>query len=378
MAVSGRKAEDFSSSVLFGSDDEIVLHCAPCGKQGSRMQAYGYCVDCSEHLCETCYQVHTKPTPCKNHVLLDKSKMPKRQSLLGSPGDISTNCSKHNEKIIEYNCKDHDTLACNVCVAMEHRNCKIDYIPDVSKDYRTSTEYTSIKKSVNALQVDIDKAKFANSTRQQEIEDNRNNVKKDIKQYRKCVDKILEKWEEDALKEADIIFDGFLATCKTVEEQCNKILEDLHRLLDVFKRVDEQEQLLYICVMKHAGQISEQRQKFSELDTDYFHPGLFVFQPNTQLQTLVQSSSKFGNLTKRKRAEQILAKQKEVKEIERRLRVVSEKERHGGFGKFFLQSLMPFSYASPKGRTILFLKLKALKGELCQLTEAESQGPDLN
>lgn len=378
MAVSGRKPEDFSPSMLLGSDVELEHYCVPCDEQGSRIEAYGYCVDCSEHLCETCYRLHTKPAPCRNHVLLDKSRMPKWQSLLGCSGDIPTHCSKHKEKIIEYNCKDHDTLDCNVCVAMEHRSCKVDYIPDVSKGYSTSTEYQSRQESMNALQASIDEVKFANSCHQQEIEDNRNKVKQDIKQYRKNVDEILNKWEEKTLKEADSIFDGFFATSKTVEEQCDKLLEDLYRLQDMFKSVDKQEHLLYVCVKKYTTQISEQQQKFAELDTDYFHPELFVFQPNTQLQTIVQSDLIFGKLTKRSRAEQILAKRKEVKETERELNVCLEKESQRGFGTLVLHTLLPTSNLNRLHMHTLLATLKTIKTELRRLEEAEQQGQSLN
>ncbi|XP_053376780.1 E3 ubiquitin-protein ligase TRIM33-like [Mercenaria mercenaria] len=65
MEVSGRRS---------GNDDNISqgLVCHPCQEDGVTQQARGYCINCKEYLCETCYKYHRRPKPYKDHVLVDE------------------------------------------------------------------------------------------------------------------------------------------------------------------------------------------------------------------------------------------------------------------------------------------------------------------
>ena len=46
------------------------LICKPCEEDGEEEKANSWCLDCSEALCERCEKYHTKPKPCRHHVIV--------------------------------------------------------------------------------------------------------------------------------------------------------------------------------------------------------------------------------------------------------------------------------------------------------------------
>lgn len=53
-----------------------VPFCDLCKTAGDDIEAEGYCTDCDERLCGTCYKSHSRSKASKHHVLLDKDNMP--------------------------------------------------------------------------------------------------------------------------------------------------------------------------------------------------------------------------------------------------------------------------------------------------------------
>ncbi|XP_053388029.1 uncharacterized protein LOC123563465 [Mercenaria mercenaria] len=103
MAVPGKKVrQQFSSTLSQGSGEDFEVFCQPCDRDDLRLPAAGYCIDCEEHLCDSCFNTHRRPKPLRHHKLLDKDNMPHTQNLstmssstdAGQPDNTSP-CSKH-------------------------------------------------------------------------------------------------------------------------------------------------------------------------------------------------------------------------------------------------------------------------------------------
>lgn len=53
--------------------------CDPCKYDGDSKPAVGFCVDCDDFLCDTCYKYHCTPKQTRNHKLQDGLRMPKEK-----------------------------------------------------------------------------------------------------------------------------------------------------------------------------------------------------------------------------------------------------------------------------------------------------------
>ncbi|XP_053384057.1 uncharacterized protein LOC123526710 [Mercenaria mercenaria] len=66
------------SSVYKSSEEYFEYTCDPCKTVGDHAEAQGFCTNCEEYLCSTCFRSHSRSKLSKHHVLLDKDSMPKK------------------------------------------------------------------------------------------------------------------------------------------------------------------------------------------------------------------------------------------------------------------------------------------------------------
>ncbi|XP_060602587.1 uncharacterized protein LOC132755707 [Ruditapes philippinarum] len=227
------------------NDDDSKLICLPCDSDGLKEHAYGFCQDCQEHLCETCYKHHRRARPFKNHVLIDKESMPKtRVNAPTKSEDTADFCTKHQDKPLEFYCRDHTSVACYVCVTLEHKQCKVDYIPDVSENL--SDEMTDILEQMETLITKCKSNVEYVSKAAQNLDQSHAKVVEDIKAFRKEINECLDRMETQIFKEADTILKSAKCKQETVLNACLEIREELecsHSLLRSLQEQNKQNKL---------------------------------------------------------------------------------------------------------------------------------------
>jgi hypothetical protein len=89
---------------------EEYYECDPCKNAGDRAEADGFCTDCNEYLCSTCFRSHSRSKLSKHHVLLSKDEMSRKSIKLCNP------CKSDGVemKAVGY-CKDGCNFLCNDC-----------------------------------------------------------------------------------------------------------------------------------------------------------------------------------------------------------------------------------------------------------------------
>lgn len=66
------------SSMYKGSDEYFEYICDPCSTAGDHVEAQGFCTNCEEYLCVMCFRCHSRSKLSRDHVFLDKDNMPKK------------------------------------------------------------------------------------------------------------------------------------------------------------------------------------------------------------------------------------------------------------------------------------------------------------
>jgi len=165
--VPGRKSP---TAVDAGSADVTKpLDCHIC----DNVTATAYCTVCKIHLCTRCVHNHKKVPVTKAHKLLMGSAMPlfTDSSVLDTAFDQPEHCPDHQKEEIKFFCTKHTNLCCVACTVVKHQSCKIEYIPDVSKDFASSEEYKKLIERIQAIerlvaqcQADIHRCKDAVDT----------------------------------------------------------------------------------------------------------------------------------------------------------------------------------------------------------------------
>ncbi|XP_052806465.1 uncharacterized protein LOC128235702 [Mya arenaria] len=97
--------------------------CEPCQYDDSFEEATGFCVTCSEYLCQTCCRDHKRNKVTRIHSLLKNDDIPVDISPFKTIKQLST-CENHQDYDIAYECKDHEALVCVFCLRESHRRCE--------------------------------------------------------------------------------------------------------------------------------------------------------------------------------------------------------------------------------------------------------------
>ncbi|XP_045204209.2 uncharacterized protein LOC123557065 [Mercenaria mercenaria] len=226
MEVSGKRKDQNILSASRGSAEDFVLFCIPCDREGAREPAYGYCKSCQEHLCETCFKHHRKPAPLRNHVLLDKDSMPTTPSV-SNPKDDFESCHEHEDRNLEFYCRDHSTVVCGICVTLDHRVCKVEYIPKLSKNILDDGELEELIAEMETLR---DNCKSRNKKAKEHmrgITQNHEDVLKEIRQFRKEINRCVDEMELNVTREAANLINAQLESFGRLSTYLEDIIKEV-------------------------------------------------------------------------------------------------------------------------------------------------------
>ncbi|XP_060571506.1 transcription intermediary factor 1-alpha-like [Ruditapes philippinarum] len=311
MAVPGRKAsQKLSSTLSRGGAEDFDIFCEQCDRDDIRLPAFGYCVDCEEHLCQTCFNTHRRPKSLRHHQLLDKDHMPHKQNLRkslkstsgGKTADLTKSCPKHTNEIIKFFCHDHNTLICSVCVTLQHTptSCHVDYIPDLSGQILDSTEFKETLKDIDKL---TDKCCQITKKLKQRVDKSTISLKDaivEIENFRKEINKRLDELEKDVKDAAGKIQHENQRKLKTTETMCDDINKSLQASADTLKHLNtnkKTDQLfteLKIAqqLILHNENITKQLPTTNDVDE-------YNFESNHAIKKLLQNEKSLGTLRKK-------------------------------------------------------------------------------
>ncbi|XP_060586834.1 E3 ubiquitin-protein ligase TRIM71-like isoform X2 [Ruditapes philippinarum] len=308
MAVPGKKAsQKFSSTLSQGGAEDFDIYCEICDRDDIRLPAFGYCVDCEEHLCQSCFNTHRRPKPLRHHQLLDKDHMPHKQKFQRSSkstsslqtGDFTKPCNKHTKEVIKFYCHDHNAVICSVCVTIEHTptSCHVDYIPDISGQVIDSTEFRETLKDIDILTY---KYSQITSDMKQRVGTSTTALKyalAEFENFRKEINKRLDELEKEVKDTATTIQQDNNKKLKTTEAACDDINKSLQASADTLKHfnVNKKTDQLF-AELKRAQQLIQDNNKIiSQLPTindidDY------IFEPNQAIKQVFQNEKSLGKL----------------------------------------------------------------------------------
>ncbi|KAL3886969.1 hypothetical protein ACJMK2_026925 [Sinanodonta woodiana] len=111
--------------------------CDPCSSEEHSIIATGFCVECREYLCESCINSHKRIKIAKGHRILTIDEISKSPDIIMNL-NVSSSCTIHTDKEIEYFCKDHKTVCCVKCSIIDHRSCS--ELVDLKTDAKSALE----------------------------------------------------------------------------------------------------------------------------------------------------------------------------------------------------------------------------------------------
>ncbi|XP_060584115.1 uncharacterized protein LOC132740270 [Ruditapes philippinarum] len=280
MATGGR----LTRSKINASDEVIDYACSPCTKRNKTNEAVKFCVECQEFFCPLCVDNHNSFSVLEGHSLLDKSQF---GSLGGSaapnaPPLPTERCSVHLTKLVDMYCANHDAVGCSICLNIDHRICQdVHYVPTFVQELKPSLQTSSLKSQVNATIVKLEGLMKRYNYTRGEFDTKRVSSLKDIQEFRKKINKTLDRLEQASIQNINKQY-------KDLDLTCENEMADIQRMLDVLKRsktslessvtnVSQQ----FVVDKKCKGDIVNSE---SLLERSTIHESMFIpFNGNTEL-----------------------------------------------------------------------------------------------
>ena len=130
-----------SSSLLAGSDD--TMYCKLC----PTVKATAYCMQCKIYMCPSCVDHHMMIPVSASHMLVTGDKF--LSVYPTGHGQYIKQCPDHPDEEIKFYCNTHDALCCCAC-NLDHNQCTIKYIRNISKDFHRSQDYAKLKEDIRS------------------------------------------------------------------------------------------------------------------------------------------------------------------------------------------------------------------------------------
>lgn len=261
-------------------DKTAIVTCSPCTELGNSSAAEHYCVECAENLCKSCAKVHTAFKLSKQHnvvkLLRDTIRM-KSECDLVQMLDRYKMCSEHDDKSIEFYCRNHNSLFCITCAILHHRQC--DHVFELSKSVSKSQNESDAAE----LQADIGKlSKHANSIVQSLTNADEANKKEatniiaEIRQIKVKIVKQLEVLEENLTKETNALLKRYAFGVDHGTGRAKEVIRELHVLQSLLHKVlnGGTDTETYILIHKLRRRIGDLKSSISDTGSTFASYGL--------------------------------------------------------------------------------------------------------
>lgn len=237
------------------------------------------------------------PAPSRNHVLLDITQMPKRQN---SKLSSIRACEQHNDKAIEFLCKDCNVLGCSICTIDYHRECEIVHIKDVANNSVTGDEYESLLQKLDCLMNRCKKVNKAATKYVTNVDTRRERTRREIQAFRQKIQEQVKQLEKVLEQENNELHDEEKVRAVSVENSSREILEKAEalqsNLLTMLEQTAGNNSILYIQVKKDELVLNDLEKEVKEMEKN-LDVKEYQFNPNTDTSLTLNSEDGLGNIS---------------------------------------------------------------------------------
>ncbi|XP_052803330.1 uncharacterized protein LOC128233613 [Mya arenaria] len=148
------------------------IFCEPCQYDESFEEVTGFCVTCSEYLCQTCCRDHKRNKVTRIHSLLKNAEIPADITPFTTIKQLST-CKIHPDNDIAYECEDHEALVCVFCLTENHRKCEnVHDLGDVISADSDVNLMAALQERIHVLKAQKEEQRKTSEMEQEAIKNN--------------------------------------------------------------------------------------------------------------------------------------------------------------------------------------------------------------
>ncbi|XP_045177561.2 uncharacterized protein LOC123537796 [Mercenaria mercenaria] len=278
--------------------DTCNIFCDPCRNvAGNHISAEKFCVNCSQYLCKSCSDYHTKQAATREHVLQDKESLPKEKSKVK---DIRLEkCHSHSDNEIEYFCRSCDQTGCLACITLDHRTCtEVDYISSTATGLKDSKEYRLLSTKLKLLTTELNFTGEALKCNENKKEFLKETARIAIKKQKDEVSRILNDWECEILEAIEERDKDSETKLKSASDKHSILTSEVKSVTSDLEEKEQHGDLcqLFIAMKRDEKLLPKLINEFQLLKKENKIPN-YAFNPSMQLCEKLKKDDAIGSLT---------------------------------------------------------------------------------
>ncbi|XP_053388139.1 E3 ubiquitin-protein ligase TRIM33-like isoform X4 [Mercenaria mercenaria] len=288
MAVSGRK-----NTYGLGSEEYVKISCKPCKDDGKNTAANGWCQECDENMCSTCFKHHRKGKFCKDHVLLDHGCSGSAKTNTSAPDDDMEKCLEHCKELVKFYCQTHDQVGCGDCMILEHRSCKVEYISDKTKAFKDSKELRDVEKDVENCSIQIQECLSAIQTNRNATETVHAKFICDLEAFWDEIVKNINRLTADMRDQATDIKTKDASAIGQIEQEAFDIKTEISSMEETLQSHKNQPNRLFAATVLLRNKLKNTKRKIAEIEKKN-RTEEYVFLRDSNIESAMVKSSAVG------------------------------------------------------------------------------------
>ncbi|XP_052760559.1 transcription intermediary factor 1-beta-like [Mya arenaria] len=279
-------ASKHRTSLNEASDLKHDFACSMCTDDKLNIEAKFFCGDCSKYFCDNCLTFHSETH--KGHAMFGRKDV--------GQDDAIVTCDLHPQKAIELLCEDHAELCCNLCVSLDHRNCKrITLIPDAAKNIHKMGNFNQLQNNITKVIASLDRMKKSKENNQKSLMASSKSILTKIKVLRTSLNKLLDELVESTVEELNSVVVDLDDTLQKDIDQCDLLHDQLNALFATIQtKRKENVAGFYISYKKCQDKITEANSLLRKLSRE--PKATVTFQPDPKAEQVLSGLEILGNI----------------------------------------------------------------------------------
>ncbi|XP_053379225.1 E3 ubiquitin-protein ligase TRIM33-like isoform X2 [Mercenaria mercenaria] len=281
MDVSGRK--------VFNEDNN--LFCKPCEESEVSTRADGLCRECGEHICKPCFDTHKKYKLNRGHTLTNSDETVAEKE---NAEDLEK-CEQHFSELIKFYCPQHEKVGCGDCMILEHKICKVEYIRDKARVFKSSQEFKTL---VQGAEKYLSEAKDISSSikknKKQALDINEKFLK-DVNMFKEELISHVNKLTKAILKQGENIKVKNMKSMDVLEKENEDLIIEIPRLTEIFESQIDQPQKLFVSSVLQKPKLNQLREQLDSIQGRNKIES-YEFQRNNNLERAVKDGKQLGSI----------------------------------------------------------------------------------
>ncbi|XP_053389506.1 uncharacterized protein LOC128552483 [Mercenaria mercenaria] len=207
-------------------------------------------------------------------------------------------CTRHGNKTIEFFCTQHDSLGCTVCITLNHRACKIDYIPDKCAGIGDTEEYRETMKKLEQKIKELHEVMKRANVEDKEIDSCHDKALQEIVKFRKEINDHLDKSQRKIQAAIDKKKSADKQKAQEVIKICSNNYTEICKLKSNLQdsKASQQHGQLYINIKQAqsnltSDEVQKAEESLAQTKTQY------IFERSKQLENVISKKGIFGKLS---------------------------------------------------------------------------------